>query len=82
MRKTILTAEQPKPEQTKKHALLETAQSVSLGAVLGLVSQLVVFPLVGIDVPFTTNLKVIGYFILIDFTRIYLVRRWHKRDFS
>jgi membrane protein implicated in regulation of membrane protease activity len=43
---------------------------------VALASQIVVFPLVGIHVPVSTNLEIGFYFTVISVVRSYVLRRW------
>lgn len=64
-------------EQTRVGSLIESLMSVLIGFGVALLSQLVVFPLVGIhDVPLSTNLEIGAYFTVISLVRSYVIRRW------
>lgn len=65
--------------QSRAHSLIESITSMLIGASIALASQLVVFPLVGIHVPLTTNLVIVAYFTAISMVRQYVVRRWFNR---
>jgi hypothetical protein len=65
--------------QTRRESLKEAAYNIAIGYTVALLSQLVVFPLVGVDVDFTTNLEIGLYFTVISLVRSYLVRRWFNR---
>ncbi|WP_338924323.1 hypothetical protein V0M98_32440 (plasmid) [Pseudomonas silesiensis] len=63
--------------QSKLESLIETCINTAIGFVVALLSQLVIFPLVGIvDVPFSTNLEIGAWFTVISVARGYAVRRW------
>lgn len=68
--------------QTKRQSLIESATNIAIGYTVALLSQLIVFPLVGIHVSFSTNLEIGLYFTLISLVRSYLVRRWFNRRHS
>lgn len=63
-------------QQSKLESLLESGVNVVLGFIVALISQIIVFPLVGIDVPISTNLKIGAYFTIISLLRSYVIRRW------
>lgn len=64
-------------EQSKLGSLIEAAINILIGFVIAILSQIVVFPLVGIHgVPLTTNLQIGAYFTLISLVRSYVIRRW------
>ncbi|WP_236273903.1 hypothetical protein [Pseudomonas congelans] len=55
---------------------LATCINTAIGYLVALLSQLVVFPMVGIDVPFSTNLIIGAWFTVISVVRGYIIRRW------
>lgn len=63
-------------DQSKLESFVETCINTAIGFVVALLSQLLVFPLVGIDVPFSTNLEVGAWFTVISVARGYVIRRW------
>jgi len=63
-------------EQTKLGSLYESTMNIIIGAVVALVSQLLIFPMFGIDVPFSANLGIMAWFTLISVVRSYVIRRW------
>jgi hypothetical protein len=62
--------------QTKLESLIETCINTVIGYFVALLSQLLVFPLVGIDVPLSTNLVIGAWFTVISIVRGYVIRRW------
>ena len=62
--------------QTRAGALKEALINVGIGYTVGLLSQILLFPLVDIHVPLSTNLELSVYFTLVAIARTYLVRRW------
>ncbi|MCF7541856.1 DUF7220 family protein [Pseudomonas petrae] len=62
--------------QTKLESLIETCINTLIGYLVALASQLLVFPMVGIHVPFSTNLEIGAWFTLISIVRGYVIRRW------
>lgn len=61
--------------QTKLHSALETAANIFIGYVVAILSQLLVFPLFGIHIPFVDNLMIGLYFTVISLIRSYVLRR-------
>ena len=53
--------------------------NVAIGYGVALVSQLVVFPIFGINVPLSTNLAIGACFTVISIARSYIVRRVFNR---
>lgn len=62
--------------QSKRESLIETIINTAIGYIVALLSQILVFPLVGIHVPFSTNLEIGAYFTIISIIRGYVIRRW------
>ncbi len=62
--------------QTRLGSLIEACANVAIGYLVALASQLVIFPLVGIHVPLSTNLWIGLWFTLISLARSYILRRW------
>ena len=65
--------------QSKKNSALESLAQVIIGYVLALITQLIVFPLYGMDMPFKSNLEIVGIFACVSYARQYLIRRYHER---
>lgn len=65
--------------QSKKHSLIESFTNVLIGYIVALLSQLAVFPLFDINVPFTDNLLIGVYFTAISLVRSYVIRRWFNQ---
>lgn len=62
--------------QTRLGSLIETATNTAIGYGVALLSQVLVFPLFGIHVPFSTNLGIGAWFTAISIARGYVLRRW------
>ncbi len=65
--------------QTKKQSFLESLTNIIIGYVTALISQLLIFPLFDIIIPFTDNLLIGLYFTIVSLIRSYLVRRWYNK---
>jgi hypothetical protein len=62
--------------QSKKDSFKESCANVAVGYIVALASQLIVFPLVGLDSTLNQNLKIGVYFTVISLIRSYCVRRY------
>jgi hypothetical protein len=62
--------------QSKTASLIESLANILIGYWVALLSQLVVFPQFGIDVPFRANLWIGAWFTAISLVRSYVLRRW------
>lgn len=58
--------------QTRTQSAIEAAANV----LVALISQILVFPMFGIDIPFTSNLAIGAWFTVISLVRSYVLRRW------
>jgi len=68
--------------QTKKQSLLESAANIAIGYSIALVSQLVIFPLVGVQATLGQNIKIGILFTVVSFVRSYLIRRYFNKKAS
>lgn len=62
--------------QTRMQSALESVANVAVGYGVALLSQLLVFPLFDIHVPFSSNLAIGAWFTVISLVRSYVLRRW------
>ncbi|MFV7791296.1 hypothetical protein ACNSOP_08980 [Aliarcobacter lanthieri] len=65
--------------QTKLQSLLESFINILIGYLVALGSQLIIFPLFGIDVSFMDNLLIGLYFTIISLARSYIIRRYFNK---
>ena len=65
-------------KQSRWMSLLESGAKTGLGLVTGLVYQLISFPLVGINVPLSTNFKLGIFFGLTGILQNFLLRRYFE----
>ena len=61
--------------QTKKGSMIEAVINVAVGYGVAVTSQVLVFPLLGIEVAFKTNLLIGLIFTVISLVRQYILRR-------
>lgn len=62
--------------QTKLESLAEVIINVIIGWVIGLLTQLVVFPIFGIHVSFSDQFWISVVFTFVSIVRSYAIRRW------
>jgi len=62
-------------KQSKKGSLLESVVNILIGYTVALITQIIVFPLVGVEASLSQNLMIGFYFTLISLVRSYVVRR-------
>ena len=63
-------------QQTKLGSFYESIINIAIGAIVALVSQMLVFPLYGIEVSLNVNLGIMAWFTAISVIRSYVIRRW------
>jgi len=66
--------------QTKLQSLKESFINILIGYLTALLSQILIFPLFDIIVPFTDNLLIGLYFTIISLIRSYLIRRYFNAN--
>lgn len=70
MRKMHSIASQP-----RRQSLAESIVNILVGLVINITAQALVFPMFGMYIPFSSNLKIAGIFTLISIARSYGLRR-------
>ena len=61
--------------QSRKHSLIEVVTSTLVGYVIALCSQMVIYPLYGIEFTFMQNVEIAAIFTVISIIRAYFFRR-------
>lgn len=62
--------------QTKLESLAEVIINVAIGWVIALLTQLIVFPMFGINVTVGEQLSISVIFTAVSIARTYVIRRW------
>lgn len=62
--------------QTRIESLIESLANIFIGYGIAFISQIVIFPMFGIDVPISTNLWIGAWFTIVSLIRSYIMRRW------
>ena len=62
--------------QSRTASLIESAFNVGIGYGVALASQLAIFPMFDIHLPFADNLAIGAWFTIISLVRSYAIRRW------
>lgn len=65
--------------QSKRNSFIESVTNTAIGYVVALLSQLAIFPMFDIHVPFTDNLLIGAWFTVISIARGYVLRRWFTK---
>ena len=66
--------------QKKKHSFIESIINVLIGYFIAVLSQIIIFPFFGVDIPLRDNFIIGGYFTLISIIRSYTVRRFFTKN--
>lgn len=61
--------------QTKKHSFIESLTNIFIEYTVAILSQLLIFPIFGINIPLSDNLMIGGWFTAVSILRSYTVRR-------
>jgi hypothetical protein len=65
--------------QSRQQSFIEACANVAVGYLVALLSQLIVFPLVGVQASIGQNLTIGAFFTAISLARSYLIRRFFNR---
>ncbi len=65
--------------QSKKHSLIESITNIAIGYSVALLTQIIVFPLVGVEASIKQNLVIGVYFTVVSLIRSYVVRRFFTK---
>lgn len=74
-----LTQEEPASTiegQSRSMSLVETMASTAIGYAVALVTQILVFPIFGVDIPLRDNIGISLIFTAVSIARGYLIRRF------
>lgn len=61
--------------QSRKMSLVESIANVAIGYGIAVLSQILIFPLFGINIPLHDNLLIGGLFTIVSIVRSYALRR-------
>lgn len=62
-------------KQSKKHSAYESTANVVIGLLVSIVAQMILYPMMGIEVSFNQNLFITAVFFVLSFARGYIIRR-------
>lgn len=65
--------------QSRRQSLIEASVNVVVGYALAVLTQIVVFPWFGLQIPFRDNLAIGAIFVIISLLRSYALRRLFER---
>ena len=62
-------------KQSKKHSALESTTNVVVGLIISILTQMALFPILGIPVSTKQNAIITAVFFVLSFVRGYIIRR-------
>jgi uncharacterized membrane protein len=62
-------------KQSKKHSALESTTNVVVGLIISILTQMALFPILGIPVSTEQNIIITAVFFVLSFVRGYIIRR-------
>ena len=62
-------------KQSKKHSALESTTNVVVGLIISILTQMALFPILGIPVSTEKNIIITAVFFVLSFVRGYIIRR-------
>jgi len=65
--------------QRKRHSAVESVVNVAVGYFIGIASQMIIFPIVGIKASLHDNVIISVWFTVISLIRSYIIRRAFAR---
>lgn len=68
--------------QNEKQSLIEAVGNTVIGLVVSVIIQLIIYPMLNIDVSIKQNFILTGVFFLVSIVRNYLTRRLFNRIFK
>jgi accessory gene regulator protein AgrB len=75
---TAQRSHSPKMKQSKLNSLKEAVTNIAIGYIVGMITQLILYPIYGIHIAFTTNLALSFWFTIVAIARSYFVRRYYN----
>lgn len=70
--------------QSRRQSMAETAVNVTIGYVVAIAAQVLIFPLFGVHIAFARDLAIGAAFTVVSIVRGYAIRRlfntWHARQ--
>lgn len=65
--------------QSRLASFTEASVNITIGFLVALLSQIIIFPLYGIHVPLSVDVEITLWFTLVSLARGYIVRRWFNK---
>ena len=62
-------------KQSKLDSMLESVTNIVIGSGIAFISQIIWFPLIGIEITLAENAMTTGFFTIVSFVRSYGIRR-------
>ena len=65
--------------QSKTHSIIESLTHTGTGLLVGVIGQLIIFPVFGIQATLLENFIISAFFTVIGVVKGYLIRRWFNK---
>ncbi len=62
--------------QTRTGSFVESVTNLAADIAIGLLSQAIIFPLLGYDVAVQDQLTIVVWFMIVNWLRMWVIRRW------
>ena len=66
--------------QSKKHSLIESITNTLIGFIVSLLVQLIIYPILNIDVKLHQNIIITSIFTVVSILRGYVIRRIFNKN--
>lgn len=63
-------------QQSKLGSFIESLMNIAIGLSIAMTSQIILFPMFGIDIPLSSHWWLGAWFTVISIIRSYVIRRW------
>ena len=68
--------------QTKKQSIVEAVVNTVIAYTISVITQVLVFPLYGVQISLLANMELVAIFTIISFIRNYIIRRYFNKKHS
>ncbi len=62
--------------QTKTGSFIESLCNLATDVAIGLISQMIIYPLLGYDIPISDQFTIVAWFTVVNWLRMWVIRRW------
>jgi len=66
--------------QTRTGSFIESVSNLIADVVIGVLSQMIIFPILGYDVAVSDQFFIVVWFMVVNWLRVYVIRRWFNTN--